>query len=1181
MKMTRQNHRLPYCARAFQFGAAASLFALVAARSLPAATVVLQDGLNGYSGATDTWLDESARHDNYGAATNVEIRLNINTVGYVDDCALVKFTLPVLSFDSVSAATLALYYYKANSFFDNNAQGIKPYRVSTTKPWYENNRNGQSGEGASWLYYGQLETEGNKWSYGSNPDYGPWYDRIDDGNGENYVKEPGGTPLQKTNAIAPPNWVPFDVLPSVQQWHGGQANNGFIVYSCYFEGDGNTLYTEYATRECSSQTLRPRLSIAYSGARISWAGTASANWDAVATNWNVGGYRGTYGNGDYVTFADGASNPAISVTGGGVTPAAVTINNAATTYSFSGGSINGSGILTKQGAGQATLAAANGYSGLTLVKTGTLIIAANNALGTTGSGTVVSNGAALGLQGGVNYASTEPLTLSGGGGGGALYAVSGNNTFAGPITLAANSSVDVDTPLSLTLNGAIGGGFNFTKTGFGTLNFGGSDANTYGGTTYVKQGMLSLVKTTGTAVPNDLVIGDGLSAAAVRLGAQNQLCSACDVTVVTSGQLELDNHSSTIGSLTLSNGTVTTGSGTLALGGPVSSTGNQTATISGNLNLGGVQREIKVSNGTAANDLVISAVISNGGIAKTDTGRLMLSGNNTSDGEVVISNGVLTVVANAALGSTAGGTTVAGGARLELRNTVTVSKERLTLNGSGGGLGALDNVSDTNIWTGEITLASSAMIECDAGKLALGAVTGSGFGITFNTTGDILINGLVSGTGSTLTKSGGGRLTLAGTGANTYSGATFVNQGMLVLGAPATIPDTPVIDVAAGATLDVASVAGGLKLGLTSPQTLKGNGTVVGDVGAKALARLEPGESAGTLTFLNNLSLTEGVTNYFELTNSLAIGGGTNDLIAVAGDLTLSSNVIAITVLGSDPLGGGTYCLFNYAGAKNGWFNPSPVFLSGAPGPGTTAWIDESVTNQVNLVVVVPVATTTLVASAPNPSLPGSNVTLTATVSPVAPATNVPTGTVTFKTNSAPLGPPVPLVNGVAVMDTTGLAHGFTPVWAEYPGQGLFLGSTGSVVQLVNTPPIGGADVAYVMKNGRLELPVAMLLGNDRDPDNDRLNMIAVSALSTNGGTAALVNGTNVVYLPKPDYVGSDLLTYTLGDPYTNVVVEICIRVLGTGDLTNRIIAITNQGGGAMTLTVARHSRLDLLGAGG
>jgi hypothetical protein len=86
-----------------------------------------------------------------------------------------------------------------------------------------------------------------------------------------------------------------------------------------------------------------------------------------------------------------------------------------------------------------------------------------------------------------------------------------------------------------------------------------------------------------------------------------------------------------------------------------------------------------------------------------------------------------------------------------------------------------------------------------------------------------------------------------------------------------------------------------------------------------------------------------------------------------------------------------------------------------------------------------------LVSSAPNPSLPGTNVTITATVNANVPSTNTPTGTVTFKTNTVPLGPSVPLVNGVAVMATTGLPHDFTPVWAEYPGDGQFLGSTGSV----------------------------------------------------------------------------------------------------------------------------------------
>jgi len=37
---------------------------------------------------------------------------------------LLKFNLPVLNFDNLSAATLELYFYDANSFAGDNAQGI-------------------------------------------------------------------------------------------------------------------------------------------------------------------------------------------------------------------------------------------------------------------------------------------------------------------------------------------------------------------------------------------------------------------------------------------------------------------------------------------------------------------------------------------------------------------------------------------------------------------------------------------------------------------------------------------------------------------------------------------------------------------------------------------------------------------------------------------------------------------------------------------------------------------------------------------------------------------------------------------------------------------------------------------------------------------------------------------------
>ncbi len=870
---------LPPCARAFQLGATAVLFALVTIQSSPSATLFLQHNVTPrvgggyYQGVTDAWMEYSNER-NYGGSGALYVGEHSEGLG---DSIILRFEMPPVTCQGIGAAGLGLWYAGTYQMsYDSTALLIDPRRIKSGFSWYENTGVGDPGHG--WNGHGvnfHYRDDANSLEWTSQ--YAGYYDSIDDGNSKPWIKRTGGT---VTNAYEPGQWVPFNVQPSVAQWYAGAANNGLGLYVQGHVGSDNTADGIFSSRESGLANYGPYLFITYNSAQISWNGLANSSWDAASTNWTVGGYRGTYGNGDFVTFADGASNPSISVAVGGVLPGSVSINNSSTAYTFSGGSINGSGTLAKQGAGQATLLAGNGYSGLTLVKAGALIVAANNALGATGSGTIVSNGAALGFQGSVNYSSAEPVTISGGGGGGgALYAVSGHNIFAGPVTLAANSTVGVDESLSLTLNGAIGGNFGFTKTG-------------------------------------------------------------------------------------------------------------------------------------------------------------------------------------------------------------------------------------------------------------------------------------------------GGQLSLSGTSANTYSGATFINAGTLLLGGSATVPNSPLIAVGGGARLDVATVTGGFILGGAVAQTLKGSGTVIGNVAAKSPARLEPGDSPGTLTFLNDLTLAAGVTNYFELTNSLAIGGGTNDLMIVEGDLTLNDNVMAITVLGAEPLSAGSYRLLNYAGAKTGSFNPTPVFLSGGPAPGSTVWIDESQLNEVNLVVVTPVSTATSVSALPNPSLPGEGVTITATVTPLNPGTNgVPTGSVTFQTNGVPLGPPVPLDNGVAAMSTTSLAHGFGTIWAEYPGNIKFLGSTGSVVHLVNTPPIPGCHVVYVLKNEELVLPVAALLAGDHDPDGDPLNITEVSALSTNGGTAALIGTGKLAYLPKPDYIGSDLLTYTLADPYTNVTVPIYIHVLAGDGLTHNIVGITNQGGGAVTLT--------------
>jgi autotransporter-associated beta strand protein len=68
-------------------------------------------------------------------------------------------------------------------------------------------------------------------------------------------------------------------------------------------------------------------------------------------------------------------------------------------------------------------------------------------------------------------------------------------------------------------------------------------------------------------------------------------------------------------------------------------------------------------------------------LTKRGTGTLTLSGANTYTGITNVNAGILNIQHNDALGTTAGGTVVAAGAKLQLQNNITVTGEALTLNG--------------------------------------------------------------------------------------------------------------------------------------------------------------------------------------------------------------------------------------------------------------------------------------------------------------------------------------------------------------------------------------------------------------------------------------------------------------------------------------------------------------------
>jgi hypothetical protein len=75
-----------------------------------------------------------------------------------------------------------------------------------------------------------------------------------------------------------------------------------------------------------------------------------------------------------------------------------------------------------------------------------------------------------------------------------------------------------------------------------------------------------------------------------------------------------------------------------------------------------------------------------------------------------------------------------------------------------------------------------------------------------------------------------------------------------------------------------------------------------------------------------------------------------------------------------------------------------------------------------------------------------------------------------------------------------------------------------------NDPPIAVADAASTPEETSVSIPI---LSNDSDPDGDTVSLLAVGPASF--GTSA-VAGSLISYLPDPDYVGSDLFTYTISD---------------------------------------------------
>ena len=424
------------------------------------------------------------------------------------------------------------------------------------------------------------------------------------------------------------------------------------------------------------------------------------------------------------------------------------------------------------------------------------------------------------------------------------------------LALGAANIWDVATTRILTLGGAVSGSFNVTKQGAGTAIL--SAANSYTGINAINGGTLTL---SGSGTLGNTANNLTLSGGQLDLGASSQTAGAVSLTAAAASGDTIKN-----GSLT---GTSYAASSTTG-----------TAIISASL----------LANGAA-------------GFAKSGAGSVTLSGNNTYTGATAINVGTLNIQNVNALGTTAGNTTVANGATLQLQGGFSFAAEPLSLASGSSATVILQNVSGDHIWNGTIGTSGSgatARIASDSGTLTLAdTVTGNSAStqVVLQGDGNVLVSGKITGSSPvTAGATGTGTRTLSNT-ANDFTGKVTATGGKLsftsiknvgggasALGAPA--------DATAG-TIAVGSlaIAGNLTYtgsGDNSDRVLNLLGTIGG-------ATIDQSGASGLLKFTSALTATGAGSKTLTLQGSTAgtgeIGGAIVDNSGV--------NTTALTKTGS------------------------------------------------------------------------------------------------------------------------------------------------------------------------------------------------------------------------------------------------------------------------------------------
>ena len=507
--------------------------------------------------------------------------------------------------------------------------------------------------------------------------------------------------------------------------------------------------------------------------------------------------------------------------------------------------IHGTGTVSFDGGGATTISGTSDYTGATYLNSGIVYLTSSNGLGATSSGTVVASGAQLYLTANVDIA-PEQLTLNGtGDGNGALRkGGAGATTYYGPIYLAGDSTIGVDSGATLTLSNSVTGTSALTLSGTGTLALAAPNGYT-GGT------VLS-----GTVV--DVNANGALGYGAVTASANGHFVLADGVNFTNSLTASSVNPGAGLGLLMVNdntNGTVTTISGPLEFDASSSSGGD----FCGPLTSGYLNVLSPITGSGNVNSRAGLVRFSGGGtytLFQLNAGTISLGANNGLSPSTALSIGLSAAAA-------------------------------FDLNGF--------NQTLTGVYDGQSTPAAELITNSAAAASVL----------TLELTSGYTFSGVIGGNVG-LVVSGSGSLDLAGT--NTYTGNTTVSGGTLELAqgtlAPASVVtaasgailqlDATNINQVAALILNGVSQPAGLYNNNNASTYLTGNGGLLVVPVATNPTNIVASVSGTTLT----LSWPANHTGWRLLvqTNNLAGGlsSNTNDWGTVSG--STATNAVNLTI---------------------------------------------------------------------------------------------------------------------------------------------------------------------------------------------------------------------------------------------------------------------------------------------